>query len=490
MISAGQPGLALIGQAEASPRTARVLPLWQDAVPAAYRAAAMAAGFTGRRGETLTLFGQGELRLLLLLGLGPAEEGGGAGAAAEDAGAEAAATLRREAEVVLDGRGLPRSLATRLMLGAALRAWQPAQQRQGHRLPGPEVSEITRLALLVEEPERQGQHWKALLAVHEAICLARGLIAEPANSLTPKVFAERLEALTEAGITVEILSGKTLAARGLRLLAAVGQASANPPHLVVLRWAGKLDLPPVAFVGKGITFDTGGLCIKPADQMWDMRGDMAGAAVCAGALLALARRRSPAPAVAVLALAENMIGAESYRPGDVIASHAGPTVEIIDTDAEGRLALADALSYTIARFQPRAVIDLATLTYAVGLALGREMAGLYDNDATLAAQLAAAGHAVGEPLWRMPVTTRDREALTSDIADIRHCLTGPLTPDATLAAAFLRAFVGETPWAHIDIGAVDLREEAEGRYVAGPTAFGVRLLDRLIANRYEDPDHP
>jgi leucyl aminopeptidase len=185
-----------------------------------------------------------------------------------------------------------------------------------------------------------------------------------------------------------------------------------------------------------------------------------------------------------------MVGGDAYRPGDVIRGHHGLTVEIIDTDAEGRLILADALSFAIARFQPRAIVDLATLTYSVVVALGREMAGLYANDTVLAAHLAAAGLAAGEPLWRLPFTEGQRDQLASDIADIKQCLNGRLLPDASLAAAFLSRFVGETPWAHIDIGGTDLREEADDRHAAGPTGFGVRLLDRLIALRYEDPDHP
>jgi leucyl aminopeptidase len=185
-----------------------------------------------------------------------------------------------------------------------------------------------------------------------------------------------------------------------------------------------------------------------------------------------------------------MVSGSAYRPGDVVRSHSGLTVEIIDTDAEGRLVLADALSYAITHLKPRAIVDVATLTYAVGVALGRERAGLYANDTLLAANLAAAGEKVGEGLWRLPMTEQDRDALASDIADIKQCLAGRLLPDANLAAAFLSRFVGDTPWAHLDIGGTDAREEADSRYPAGPTAFGARLLDHMVALRYEDPDHP
>lgn len=477
-----QPSLQLIGAADLTPCAARVLPVRPGAVPADCASATAAAGFTGQAEETLLLLGRPE-GALLLLGIGDETR-------LEEAGAAAAAALCSFAQIAIDGRGLPRSLSVPIALGAALRAWAPPQHRQGKRGSEPGLSETTRLDLVVDDPERAGRRFREALGTLEAVCFTRALVAEPSNLLTPKVFAARLKALEAAGLTVEILSGRAIAAKGLGLLQAVGRGSANPPQLVVLRWAGTLEQPPVCFVGKGITFDTGGISIKPADRMWDMRGDMAGAASCAGAMLALARRNSPAPAVAVLALAENMVDGDSYRPGDVIQGHAGLTVEIVDTDAEGRLVLADALSYAVSRFQPRAIIDLATLTYAVGVALGHEMAGVYGNDALLNAHLGAAGALVGDRVWPMPVTEGQREALASDIADIKQCLTGRLVPDASLAAAFLRAFVGDTPWAHIDIGAVDAREEAEGRYPAGPTGFGVRLLDQLVATRYEDPDHP
>jgi leucyl aminopeptidase len=223
-----------------------------------------------------------------------------------------------------------------------------------------------------------------------------------------------------------------------------------------------------------------------------MRADMAGAAACAGAMLALARRRSPTPAVAVLAIAENATGAASYRPGDVIRTASGRTVEVIDTDAEGRLVLADALHHAISAFAPRAVIDLATLTGSIVTALGHHRAGIFGTDAALMAAAAAAGEAVGEPLWPMPIGARHREDLASDIADLKQCAPagsgawgGRFLPDACHAAAFLRDFVGETPWAHLDIAGVDTAEEAHALGPAGPTGFGARLLDRLVAQRFE-----
>jgi leucyl aminopeptidase len=479
--------LSLVGITDIGALVPLVLPIRDRAIPDALAAVARVAGFTARPDETLLLPGDPGSsqphRELLLLGLG------GTGAA-EAAGARAAAALSACREIAIDGRGLPRAAAVGLALGAARRSWRFPDYRQGPPDPGGGAMQIERISLVVDDPERIGARWREAVGVVEALVFARNLIAEPANLLTPAVFIQHLGLLEAAGVAVEVIPAEALAGEGLHLLAAVGRGSVHPPAMVLLHWPGQLPLPPVVFVGKGMTFDTGGISIKSADRMWDMRGDMAGAAVCAGAMLALARRGSPAPVTAVLPLAENMIGANAYRPGDVIRSHHGLTVEVIDTDAEGRLILADALSFAIARLRPRAIIDLATLTGSVVVALGQEMAGLYANDTVLAANLAAAGLAAGEPVWRLPFTDGQREQLASDIADIKQCLNGHFVPDAGLAAAFLSRFVGDTPWAHIDIGGTDLRDEADERHAAGPTGFGVRLLDRLIALRYEDPDHP
>ena len=251
----------------------------------------------------------------------------------------------------------------------------------------------------------------------------------------------------------------------------------------MLRWPGQGGAP-VALVGEGMTFDTGGISIKPAEDMWEMRADMAGAAACAGAMLALARRRSAASAVAVLALAENATGAASYRPGDVLRMLSGMTVQVVDTDAEGRLVLADALAYA-ARLSPCSVIDLATLTGSIVSALGHERAGAFGEDAGLIGAVSDAGDAVGERVWRMPVDEGHRRALDSDIADIRHCVDERGQPDASQAAAFLREFVGEAPWVHLDIAGVESRAEVADAHAKGATGFGARLLDRLVAARFE-----
>lgn len=457
---------------------ATVVPVFEGAaVPPEVREAAQAAGFVGKAGEACEVFAPSGR--MLLVGAGQLNA-----ADAERAGALAAAGLASVPRVAVDARNLAPEIAVALATGAVLRAWRYVKLKTR---PETDAAHLAELDLLTEDKPALRSLWRRTDAVLHGVAFARDLVAEPANTLTPATFCERLAALAPHGLTLEVLKPKALARAGLGALQAVGGGAAHKPRLAVLRWKGRLDAPPVAFIGKGITFDTGGICIKPADRMWEMRADMAGAAACAGALLALALRDSPAPAVAVLPLAENTTGAASYRPGDVLRTCDGTTIEVIDTDAEGRLVLADALAWTRQHVRPRAMVDLATLTGSIVTALGHEMAGLFDSDAVLAAQVAAAGAAVGERVWRMPIAEAHRDDLKSDIADLRNCTTGRLQPDACHAAAFLRTFAGDTPWVHLDIAGVEAREKADDGHAAGPTGFGVRLLDRLVASVFEVP---
>jgi leucyl aminopeptidase len=454
------------------------LPLPEGApVPKPFAEAAAAARFCGREGQAVLLSPQGPA----LLGLGPAPA---KPLALEAAGAAALSLpLPGGRALALDARALEPAQAARLAVGAALAAWRFDRHRT---TAAPEEQRLPprRLLLLADACEEAALAWAREEAAVRGALLARELVAEPANHLTPRAFARRLKALEKHGIKVEVLGPKRLARRGFGALLAVGSGAAEGPYLAVLRWPGEIKAPPVAFIGKGLCFDTGGISIKPVAGMEEMRADMAGAAACAGAMLSLALRRSPAPAVAVLAIAENATGAASYRPGDVIRTLSGRTVEVVDTDAEGRLVLADALHHAATEFAPQAMVDLATLTGAVVTALGNHRAGLFSSDAPLAAACAAAGEAVGEHLWELPIGARHREDLLSDIADLKQCVpagTGRPQPDASHAAAFLREFIGGVPWAHLDIAGVDTKKDA------GPTGFGVRLLDRLVEMQFEDP---
>ncbi len=404
----------------------------------------------------------------------------GLGPDVEAAGAWGVSALLRSPRIAIDARGLPAADAARLAAGACLRAWGYDRL---FTLPRDDAPLLAAIDLVSDDPGT-ADAWARLAPGVEGATFARDLVTEPSNTLTPETFADRLASLVEAGISLEVFGRDDLVRLGFGGLLAVGGGSVHPPCLIVLRWAGAGA--PVTFVGKAITFDTGGICIKPADGMWDMRADMAGAAACTGAMLALARRRSPAAAMAVLAVAENATGAASYRPGDVLRMFDGSTVAVVDTDAEGRLVLADALAWAVTQ-KPAAIIDLATLTGSIVTALGHEHAGAFGTDDTLAASAARAGEAVGERLWRMPFTDADLRALDSDIADIRHCVDARGQPDASQAAAFLRTFVAETPWLHLDIAGVEQHEEASGRHAKGATGFGARLLDRLVADRFEVP---
>jgi leucyl aminopeptidase len=459
---------------KAAPRDARVvLPVASGAAPPAWHAAMEAAAFRAEPGAVLDLVP------------GPLLVGIGTPARALDwerAGVAAALALKGQAEAVLDARGLAAGDTAAMAAGMALGAWRFDRYRA---IPAQEAPPRA-LSVLVDDARAARAAWRDASAALRGCLMARDWISEPANVLTTRDFVRRLRALSRHGIEVEVWGRKRLAREGYGALLAVGQGSASPPRLVTLRWRGTHEAPPVAFVGKGIVFDTGGISIKGAGGMEAMRADMAGAAACAGAMLALARRGSPCPAVAVLAIAENATGAASYRPGDVLRTASGRTVEVVDTDAEGRLVLADALHHAVSRFAPRAVVDLATLTGAIVTALGHHRAGLFGNDGALAAALAAAGEAVGEHLWPMPIGEAHREDLTSDIADIRQCQSGRFLPDASHAAAFLREFAGEAPWAHLDIAGVDTQDAAHALGPAGATGFGVRLLDRWVAMHHEE----
>ncbi len=462
----------------AQPRAVPVRP--GATLPERLAAAASAAGFRTEPSQICEAFDQSG-RVVLV----------GAGGDLRVAGAAAACCLLGTARITLDARDISPAEAADFTAGAVARAWRFSLATR----PIEEAPKLVAIDLLTNHPAATRTAWNRERAGLEAQGFARDLVAEPSNSLTPQGFVARLRTKLHGDLALATLEGAALRQAGLGGLLAVGSGSAHPPLLAVLRWPGAAASPPTAsapvvFVGKGITFDTGGLCVKPAAGMEEMRADMAGAAAAAGAVLALAARRSPCPAIAVLALAENALGAASYRPSDVLHMADGSTVEVVDTDAEGRLVLADALAWSRHALRPRAMLDLATLTGSIVTALGHHRAGLFANHEALAAAAAAAGEATGETLWRMPIGTRHRADLRSDIADLRHCLPGRGHPDACHAAAFLAEFAGDTPWAHLDIAGVEAHAEASPHHAAGPTGFGVRLLDRLVAAHFEMPAGP
>ena len=315
--------------------------------------------------------------------------------------------------------------------------------------------------------------------------IARDLVNEPANILGPVEFAAKASELASLGVEIEVLTPKEMTKLGMRALLGVGLGSSRESRMVVMRWNGakSKNAKPVAFVGKGVVFDTGGISIKPAASMEDMKGDMAGAACVTGLMHALAARKAKVNAIGVIGLVENMPDGAAQRPGDIVTAMSGTTIEIINTDAEGRLVLADALHYTVDRFKPQFVVNLATLTGAILVALGTARAGLFCNDDDLAGQLFEAGEATGDKVWRMPLGDAYDKMIKSKFADIKN--TGGRYAGSITAAQFLQRFVGETPWAHLDIAGTGMASPSSDISDTWASGFGVRLLDRLVADHYE-----
>jgi leucyl aminopeptidase len=368
-----------------------------------------------------------------------------------------------------------------LALGAKLRSYRFDKYKTGKKDNGKPLSS---LSLRSAHSTRARKAFKALDAVADGVFLARDLVNEPANSLYPASFAKRCEALKSSGLKVEVLGEKAMGKLGMRALLGVGQGSRRGSRLVVMRWSGAgKDDPVYAFVGKGVTFDTGGISLKPGAGMGDMKGDMGGAAAVSGLMAALAKRGARINAVGVIGLVENMPDGRAQRPGDVVTSMSGQTIEILNTDAEGRLVLCDALSYTIDRFKPEFVINLATLTGAILVALGKEYAGLFSNNDKLAEKLGAAGQASGEKLWRLPLGEAYDKMIDSKVADMKNI--GGRFAGSITAAQFLQRFVGKTPWAHIDIAGTAMDSPKTAISQGWASGFGVRLLNQLIADHYE-----
>ncbi|KQV64005.1 leucyl aminopeptidase [Rhizobium sp. Root1220] len=321
-------------------------------------------------------------------------------------------------------------------------------------------------------------------AVAEGVSLARDLVNEPPNVLGPVEFAAKASELTKLGVDVEILTEKEMQKLGMGALLGVAQGSVRPPRMAIMQWnGGKSGESPVAFIGKGVVFDTGGISIKPAAGMEDMKGDMGGAAAVTGLMHVLAARKAAVNAVGIIGLVENMPDGNAQRPGDIVTSMSGQTIEIINTDAEGRLVLCDALWYCNDRFKPKFMVNLATLTGAILVALGNVQAGLFSNDDQLSEQLTTAGLATREKLWRMPLGKEYDKMIDSKFADMKN--TGGRHAGSITAAHFLKRFVQETPWAHLDIAGTAMGSPLDEINQSWGSGFGVRLLDELVRANYE-----
>ena len=476
--------------------------------------AVQAGRFRGKKDQSLMLVapaGRG-LDALLLIGLGKegeldalrAERLGGqiSAALAPHGQAQAYVALDVPAGAPIDAAGFAASLAQ----GAMLRSYR--FDKYFTKLKDEDKPALARLVIGTPEAKRAGTLFASMATTADAVAFTRDLVSEPANVINPQTLAEQARSLAELGVEVEVLGEKEMRKLGMNALLGVAQGSANEAQCVILQWwgRGKPDAggkkgkkgkraggksddsggtaeAPLAFVGKGVTFDSGGISIKPAASMEEMKWDMAGAAVVIGTLRALAARKARVNVVGAVGLVENMPSGRAQRPGDVVTSLSGQTIEVINTDAEGRLVLADVLWHVKERFKPQLMVDLATLTGAIIIALGHEHAGLFATDDELARRLTAAGAAVGEPLWRLPMGEAYDKLIKSDIADMKN--VGNRSAGSITAAQFLKRFVEGTAWAHLDIAGVAWTNADRETAPKGATGFGVRLLDRFVADHYE-----
>jgi leucyl aminopeptidase len=441
-----------------------------------------AAGFKGRKGQSATLWAAAPgLTKLVILGTGEAAP---EGHEAEKLGGQAAASLGSEAAATLIAEHLGAAALASVAMGAVLRHYRFDRYRTTEKAE--DKPKLAKLTVATAEAAAAKTAFAPMKAVAEGVFLARDLVSEPANVLTPAEFATRCQALSKLGLEVEVMGPKEMKKAGMGALLGVAQGSANEPRLVSLIWRGsgkKKMEKPLCFVGKGVTFDTGGISIKPAGGMEDMKWDMAGAGTVAGLMAALAGRKAKVDAVGLLGLVENMPSGTAQRPGDVVTSASGQTIEVINTDAEGRLVLADVFHHAIQTHAPKFIVDLATLTGAIIIALGHEHAGLFSNDDGLSARIEAAGKTVGEACWRMPLGEAYDKQIKSDIADMKN--VGGRPGGAITAAQFLQRFVQGVPWAHLDIAGTAWATKDSAVIPKGATAFGVRLLDRMVADHHE-----
>ncbi|HET9903534.1 MAG TPA: leucyl aminopeptidase [Xanthobacteraceae bacterium] len=450
--------------------------------------AARSEGFKGRIGTSLDLLHPAALPVsrLLVLGIGDANElkprdylrlgGIAAGKLGEK---------NREATILCEfprGAVKPDQTAD-IGLGVWLRNYR-FDRYKTKRKDDEERGFRGRVTLATRDVAAARKAWRSREAVGEGTVLARDLVNEPPNVLFPQEFARRAQALKKTGVEVEVLDPKAMRKLGMNALLGVAAGSRHEARLVVMRWnGGRRGAAPVAFIGKGVTFDTGGISIKPAASMEDMKGDMAGAACVVGLMRALALRKARVNAVGLIGLVENMPGGNAQRPGDIVTSMSGQTIEIVNTDAEGRLVLGDVLWYAKQRFKPQFMIDLATLTGAIIIALGHEHAGLFSNNDTLADRLALVGDATGERVWRMPLAPEYDKLIDSKFADMKN--TGGRAGGSITAAQFLHRFVDGTPWAHLDIAGTGFASPQTDVNKSWASGWGVRLLNALVAEYYE-----
>jgi leucyl aminopeptidase len=461
-----------------------------DGVTALIKRAAEAAGFSGKSKSVLDLLAPAgtELDRLIVVGLGKADAVADLGEndwIALGGAVTGALGKAKSADIVLEtaqGEVAP-EMAAAFAMGLKLRAYS-FDRYKSKKDDDDAPKAAAKLTLMTGDAKAAKKAWADADAVSDGTLLARDLVNEPANVLTTLEFARRAGELAELGVEIEVLDEKAMKKLKMNALLGVAQGSESPPRMVIMRWnGGKKDAAPVAFIGKGVVFDTGGISIKPAASMEDMKGDMGGAAAVTGLMHALAARKAKVNAIGVIGLVENMPDGKAQRPGDIVTAMSGATIEIINTDAEGRLVLADALWYTQDRFKPAFMINLATLTGAILIALGSHHAGIFSNNDELAGRLTEAGLATDEKVWRLPLSKDYDKLIDTPNADMKN--TGGRMAGSITAAQFLQRFVNDVPWVHIDVAGTAMASPKTDISKGWASGYGVRLLDRLVRDHYE-----
>ena len=458
--------------------------------------AAAAADFKGKFKSTIEILAPAKLGIdrLIVAGVGKGSslselqlvELGGAIAGAIQARKGSSASIIVDIDGTDDLK--PEEIAATIAQGAMLRHYNFKKYltKKNSDDAGADKDGLKKLVIHVAHPDKAKAAFQPLKAVVNGVNLARDLVNEPANILGPVELAEKTKALEKLGVDVEILDVKDMEKLGMGSLLCVGQGSARPSRMAIMVWngaKGNKKQKPICFVGKGVVFDTGGISIKPAGGMEDMKGDMGGSAAVIGVMHALAERKANVNVVGLIGCVENMPSGNAVRPGDVVTSMSGQTIEIINTDAEGRLVLADVLWYAQEKFKPKLVINLATLTGAIMIALGKEFAGMFSNDDKLAEELSAASRVTGEKVWRMPLDKAFDKAMDSKFADMKNA--GGRWGGSCTAAAFLQRFIKDTPWVHLDVAGTAMDGAKTDYNTSWGSGWGVRLLDRFVADFHE-----
>jgi leucyl aminopeptidase len=483
-------GVVVVGVSEGGSSGAKLGPAaskLDKQTKSALSRAMKAAEFSGKREKTLALIVPAGTKLgrIVLVGLGNLKSLDAV--TAERIGAVIYDAIAKDpaAAVILESTGTADNalLAAHLAGGIGLKSYRFTKYHtKEDKDAKPKLKSVT---IQCESPTEAKKRYAAVAAVVDGVFFTRDLVTEPPNIIYPESFVARAKELIKDGVKVEALGEAAMTKLGMGALLGVGQGSERESQLLVMRWDGAKDksAAPLAIVGKGVTFDTGGISLKPPAGMWDMKWDMGGASVVVGLMRALARRKAPVNVVGLCGLVENMPDGNAQRPGDVVTSMSGQTIEVLNTDAEGRLVLADVLWYAQQRFKPKAIVDLATLTGAIIAALSEHYAGIFSNNDDLSAKLIAAGQAVSERLWRFPMGDEYDRDIKSPIADMKN-IGGPRAGSIT-AAQFLQRFIKDVPWAHLDIAGVVWNEKGTALAPGGGTGYGVRLLNRFIADNYE-----